>query len=316
MHLEQNTVLAHEHTRLEPKEDRLRLLQAVKANLSPIFVLFSDKRRVMNRINEQYASVQKPDIDIYDKDRIRHRLWRIDSPVLIKKIQEQIHEQNLFIADGHHRYEVARAYREQMQKRKGALLNSNYDYIMAYFTNIESKGLLVMPVHRLVRKINLHFEIFRKRLGEFFEIEQLNNREDFFFMMKKSGLRQHTLGIYKDKIFYMLRLKNSKLLDKIAVEKSKEFRTLDVAILNYLIFQQILNIDFEDKQRVNFSHNTDFLIREADNHKDSILFLLNPVPVEKMMKVALRKERLPAKSTYFYPKVLSGLVIHKFNSEG
>ena len=312
----QAAVFPHEHTRLEPKEDRLKLLRAVKANLSPIFVLFQDKNRVIKRTYEQCTINKKPFIDLVDENNVLHKVWKINEPRFLSLIQSQINNSKIFIADGHHRYEVSLMFREQMRRRlKRPLGDKDYNYIMAYFTNVESKGLVIFPVHRLVRGVALSLYNLKEWLEAYFDVEEVKDKVEFLFLIKKSGLRQPTLGLYKDKKYFLLRLKNVKTLDRIINDKPKEFRTLEVAILNQLILKKILKLDPEDKQKVIFNENTQELLGAADREKNSMVFLLNPVRTEQMLAVSAKGERLPPKSTYFYPKVLSGIVINKFKEK-
>ena len=129
--------------------------------------------------------------------------------------------------------------------------------------------------------------------------------------MEKGGLTEHVLGMYKDKKFFLLRLKNIKILDKEIHNKPKEYKSLDVCILNTLVLEKILGLNIENKECVRFSPEPEGFIREVDRDPTCIAFFLNPVRFEQIASLALKRERMPSKSTYFYPKVLSGLVINK-----
>ena len=310
-------IFGHEHTCLEPKEDRLRLLKAVKANLSPIFVLFSDKKRIIQRTYEQCIQDVKPFIDIIDDEKIFHKLWRLDYQPLLNKLQADMQNENIFIADGHHRYEVACAYRDELRREQSNLTGEeDFNYILAYFTNVESHGLTILPIHRLVKlQSRLDTSSFRLNLRDYFDVEEIKDKIRFLFLMEKAGHTEHVLGMYKDKRYWLLRLKNIKILDKEIHDKPREFRSLDVSILNYIVLKKILGLDLEDKERLTFSSNADELIEEADNNNSYIVFFLNPVKIQQVISIALSGDKMPAKTTYFYPKVLSGLVINKFNED-
>jgi uncharacterized protein (DUF1015 family) len=317
LHLENgnSSVFPHEHTRLEPKEDRLKLLREVRANLSPIFVLFSDRKRIIQRINQEYLPKEKPFIDIIDDEKIVHKLWRIDSPDILDNIESQMSQENIFIADGHHRYEVACTYREEMkQKLRFITGEEGFNYILAYFTNVESRGLTILPIHRLV-KLDLKQDIqsFKNNLKDYFDVEEIKDKNRFFFLKEKAGNAEHVLGMYKDRRYWLIRLKNVKILDKAVPDKPPGYSSLDVSILNYIILKRILGFDLEDKERITFVQDADELIERVDEDNSYIAFFLNPVKIKQIMAVALSKERMPAKSTYFYPKVLSGLAINKFD---
>jgi uncharacterized protein (DUF1015 family) len=311
------SVFGHEHTRLEPKEDRLRLLKQVKANLSPIFAVFSDRKRIIQSTYEQCIQGVKPFIDIIDDEKTVHKLWRLNSPEHLNKIESCMSRENIFIADGHHRYEVACAFRDELKKRKGPLFldESSVNYIMSYFTNVESRGLVILPIHRLVKlNANFDFNDFQSGLKDYFDLDQIKDKSRLFFLLEKAGASEHVLGMYFNKKYWLLRLKNIKLLDKLFVDKPKIYRSLDIAILNFLILKMILKIDLEDKQNIVFSADATELIGQEENLGRYVAFFLNPVKIQEIITVALSGEKMPSKSTYFYPKVLSGLVIHKFNT--
>jgi len=319
LHLEDknSSIFAHEHTKLAPKEDRLRLLKAVKANLSPIFVAFIDKERIIQRIYQQYLEDKNPFIDITDEYRVNHKVWRIDAPEIITKIQAALKDKNIFIADGHHRYEVACAFKEEMKKKTGSITGEeDFNYIMAYFTNAESRDLTIFPVHRLV-KLNPKFNMddFKASLSEYFVLEEVRDKASFFFLMEKGGRTENVLGMYKDRKYWLLRLKNIKILDKMIADKPKECRSLDVSILNSIILKKIMGVSLEENEDILYSPDAEQFIEKVDNAKGYIAFLLNPVKMQQVSAVAVTGNRMPPKSTYFYPKVLSGLVINKFGQE-
>lgn len=308
-----SAVFAHEHTCPGPKEDRLKLLNAVRANLSPIFVLFPDPRRIIQRIWRQHLQGKNPFIDIIDDEKTAHKLWKLDSPEALDKIRANLQDTNVFIADGHHRYEVACAWRDEMKKKSDKkTAEEDFNYILTYFTNIESHGLTILPIHRLIRLgAALDTRNFIAGLQDYFEVKEVKDKTQLFFLMEKGSQAEHILGMYKDKKYRLLRLKNAKVLDKMVGDKPKEYRELDVSVLNYIILKKILGIELEDKESLTFNPHADELIRQVDDNPLYIAFFLNPVKIGQMMSVALLGEKMPAKSTYFYPKVLSGLVINK-----
>ncbi len=231
----------------------------------------------------------------------------------MEDIKAKMQNENVFIADGHHRYEVACTYRDSMRRRLPKVTGKeSFNYIMAYFTNVDSRGLTIFPIHRLVR-LNPQFDLnnFRSKLIDYFDIEELKDRVRFLFLMEKAGSNEHVLGMYKNKRYCLLRLKNVKILDRMIEDKPAEYRSLDVSILNYIIIKKILGMDIEDKQNIEFIPDTDELISRVDSDAGYIAFILNPVKMQQIMSLALKGEKMPPKSTYFYPKVLSGLVINK-----
>jgi len=170
----------------------------------------------------------------------------------------------------------------------------------------------VLPIHRLVKlKAGFNMQDFIQRLKVNFDVEEVRDKARFFFLLEKAGRSEHVIGMYKNKKYWLIRLKNIKILDKIISDKPREYRCLDVSILNYLILQDILGISLDNKERVTFSNDPQEFILETDRDDNRIAFFLNPVKVSQIIAVALTGNRMPAKSTYFYPKVLSGLVINK-----
>ncbi|MCX5703609.1 MAG: DUF1015 domain-containing protein [Candidatus Omnitrophica bacterium] len=309
-----SAAFAHENTRLGPKEDRARLLKQVKANLSPIFVVFMDKKRIIQRIHQRHIQGKTPFIDVTDQDKTIHKLWRLDSPEMLSSIQASMSGEKIFIADGHHRYEVACAYRDEMRQKLGDSVTGeeNFNYILSYFTNTTSRGLSILPIHRLLKlEAKLDLEDFIAKLKDYFDVEEIKEKERFFFLMEKGGRTEHVLGVYKDKRYWLLRLRNIKILDKMISDKPKVYRSLDVAILNTIVFKKTLGLDLEAKDNIEFGSGADGFIKEADNNPLYIAFFLNPVQIQQIISVALNGERMPPKSTYFYPKVLSGLVINR-----
>ncbi|MFA4889252.1 MAG: DUF1015 domain-containing protein [Candidatus Omnitrophota bacterium] len=314
---ESQEVFGHEHTRLEAKEDRFKLLKEVKANLSPIFSVFLDKKRIIQRVYQQRAQKDSPFIDVTDDDRVTHQLWRISSPELIASMQAAMNKENIFIADGHHRFEVACAYKAEMAKRLGSSFTGeeDFNYLLSYFTNTDPRGLLIMPIHRLLKlKASLEAPSLKRGLEEYFHVEEFPDRSRFFFLLEKGGQQEHLLGLYKEGKYWLLRLKNVRILDRMLSDKPKEYRCLDVCILNYIIMNKVLGLDPEDKALLEFSPSAEELIKQVDQFKDYLAFFLNPVKMEQIIAVALTGNKMPPKSTYFYPKVASGMVINKLEN--
>lgn len=306
-------VYTHEHTRGAAKEDRMNLLKQVKANLSPIFVVFEDKNRLINRIREKYLPKHKPFIDLVDAEKTAHKLWRISDSEILKAFSEKMSGENIFIADGHHRYEVACNYRADALPQAVKPENEeSANYLLSYFTNLDPRGLTIMAIHRLVwLPAELDQEDFRKKVEPNFDVEEVKDKNKFFFLLAKAGSQEHIIGAYQHKKFWLLRLKNVKILDKLISDKPAEFRLLDVSILNYLILKNALGLDLEDKEAIKFNNNEEELLAEVDRDNRKTAFFLNPVKIQQIMKIALAGEKMPAKSTFFYPKVLSGLAINK-----
>lgn len=302
---EESMVFSHEKTHAAPKEDRLELLKHIQANLSPIFVLFSDKERNIKTVYDEVLPKKTAFIDIIDDEKIRHRLWSISDPEIIGRFKLSLNNKHIFIADGHHRYEVAINFRKLMLSQSNTPdREADYNYILTYFTNIDSRDLLILPFHRVV----INFTSDLNFLEEQFRVEKIKTKHDLKVSLAKAGRSEHAFGLYlKDKI-YLLRLKNERFLDGLICEGSKEFKRLDVTILKSLIFDR-LKISSKD---LIYTRDSDEAFGLVDKKEAHACFLLNPVKIEQLRLIALNNERMPPKSTYFYPKVLSGLVVNKF----
>lgn len=311
-------VFGHENTHNAAKLDRFKLIKQVKANLSPIFIVFQDKKRIIQRIFQKYIPSQKAFIEVADDEKTVHKLWRVDDSVNLKAIESGTSDENMFIADGHHRYEVACGYRDLMKEKLDAQFtgDEDFNYCLAYFTNTDPRGLSILPIHRLLKlESKLDVNDFIIRAKEYFDVDQVKDRVRFLFLMEKAGCTEHLIGMYKDKKYYLLRLKNVRILDKLIADKPKEYRTLDVAILNYLVLKNILNLDLANLQDITYSPDSAEFMDQVDQDPLNIAFFLNPVKIEQIINVALGGNKMPPKSTYFYPKVLSGLVINKLEKD-
>ncbi|MDP2831065.1 MAG: DUF1015 domain-containing protein [Candidatus Omnitrophota bacterium] len=313
-----SAVFGHENTHSAAKLDRFKLVKQVKANLSPIFIIFLDKKRIIQRIFQRYIPAQKPFIEVMDDEKTLHKLWRLNDPDVLRVIETSMNSENMFIADGHHRYEVSCAYRDLQREKLGAQFTGeeDFNFCLSYFTNTDYRGLSILPIHRLLKlDTRLDLDVFMDKAKEYFDIDQLKDRTRFFFLLEKAGCTEHLLGLYKDKKYFLLRLKNVKMLDKLIPDKPKEYRTLDVAIFNYLVLKNILKLNLNNLTAVKYSPDPYALMEEVDSNPLNVAFFLNPVKMQQIINIAVSGNKMPPKSTYFYPKVLSGLVVNKFEKE-
>jgi uncharacterized protein (DUF1015 family) len=313
-----SAVFGHENTHSAAKLDRFKLVKQVRANLSPIFIIFLDKKRIIQRIFQKEIPEREPFIEVVDDEKTVHKIWRLNDPGLLKSIESSMNSENMFIADGHHRYEVSCAWRDLMREKLGNQFTGeeDFNFCLAYFTNTDYRGLSILPIHRLL-KLDLRLDLtdFMAKAKEYFDIDQLKDRTRFFFLMEKAGCTEHLLGLYHDKKYFLLRLKNVKMLDKLIADKPKEYRMLDVAILNYLVFKNILRLDLENLTAIKYSPDAYELMEAVDSDPLQVAFFLNPVKIQQIINIAISGNKMPPKSTYFYPKVLSGLVVNKLEKE-
>lgn len=304
-------VLPHENTLLAPKVDRLDLMRSIKANLSPIFVLYEDTPHSILKILKKTASEKRPFIDI-SFEGIRNRAWRLDDKKDINKIQDVMRASRTFIADGHHRFEVTRMYSKELEQSGASkAARESAGYVMVYFVDAKEDMLTVLPAHRLPRDIGgLRKEEVMARLQKFFVIETAGSLKA---MMAKLGKLRgaHAFGVYMGHgQFYVLKLKSMSYVDKAVKDKPKEWKALDVSILHMFIFQHVLGIR-DDDDNIEFIKDPRETAKSVDKGAFKIAFFLNPTKVVEIKRIASLGEKMPRKATYFYPKPVSGIVINK-----
>ena len=297
-------IFPHENTHSKAIDDRLKLTKTLDSNLSSIFVCYSDKQKKVEKIFMKHALSQKPLLEVEDRDNIRHKVWRLDDPGLIEEINSSLHNEHLFIADGHHRYQVALEFRRFKTNQKVKSTGEEpFNYVMTYFTNIDSRDLLILPMHRIVKHFPVHFE----SLEENFRMDKMRNKDEIVIPLAKAGVNEHAFGLYTRDGIRLLRLKNKSLIDQVVKEGSHDYKALDATILKYFVFDP-LGIKSEDIiYTKDFNEVTDMV----DNHQADAGFVMNPVKISQLKAIALNGERMPPKTTYFYPKVLSGLTVYK-----
>lgn len=303
-----NGIYAHERTLSGPKVDRLNLVKATGANLSQIFGIYSDPRAEIQKII-LHAADRAPDADFTDEQGIGRRMWIVTDSGVIRSIEENMRNREVIIADGHHRYETGLAYRHFMEPhRKSA--DEPFDYISMYFSNVDDPGLLILPTHRKAWGIDSFDRAqFLTKLAESFEVEYPVHADlsTVLDRMREDSAETSVFGVYMDGAFGLVRLKNP--------DSPKE---LDVEILHDHIIEDILGITREDiaaGKHLHFSKSAEHVIEDVDAGKDQIGFLLNGIRPEEMFPRVVKGDRLPQKSTYFYPKTLSGMVMYRISRE-
>ena len=306
-------VLPHENTLKAPKVDRLSLLRCVKANISPIFMLYEDDKHKVSSILKNISKKTKPFISI-DIDNVRHRVWKLIDPRVSEKIENFMEPKDVFIADGHHRYEAAVNYANEIERQAIAPqgLKDSSKYFMAYFCELDDETVTILPTHRLIKDIgHLKREDIVKKLDEFFIVEKAASAKKLLDRLNDLKDR-HAFGMYLGRDgFYVVTLKKYNLAQSCMGKNSKEWKGLDVAVLHLFVIQNVLGIRDED-DNIEFVKDTEEALRLVDKGGFKIAFFLNPTKVTQVKKVAKIGEKMPRKATYFYPKPLSGLIINEF----
>ena len=319
-------IYPHEYTLAKPKEDRMNLMKACNANFSQVFTFFEDEcSKISNLLYKVYEGATgtglRPDVDFTDTFGVKNLLWVINDSTIIKEISSQMKNRALFIADGHHRYETALFYRDLIRDKEGtSKSNGNIpsDYVMMMCVSMEDSGLQILPTHRLARNIkDFNPEKIRKSLNEIFEISDMGDDCSTEILMQKLGedAHKHKLAMYMgegEKKFYILTLRDERLLDQILTGEYTEWRSIDTGILHGVIFDRILGIQAKNiskSESVKYVQGVEDSVASVNEGKYQIAFFLNPTKIGQIRDIAVKRHKMPPKATYFYPKLMTGMVI-------
>ena len=307
---ETGKVKRHEKTLSKPKEDRLKLMKNCNANFDQIFLLYSEPEKKIDGILDKHAS-RKPDYEA-KYNNVVHRLWTITHKNDIDEIVKTMKPKPLFIADGHHRYETALNYRNYMREKysdfKG---NELFNYMMVQFNNMDER-LSILPTYRLIHSLpEMNIDEVLGKIKEFFDVEETNLTEKkgkkiVGILEKKKNKK--VFALYHDKKCYILTLKDINLMNKFGAG-SGVLRKLDVSILHTLIIEKILGITDVEKH-VKYTRDENEAVKLVDEGKYQLSLFLNATTLDELKAVSEANENMPQKSTYFYPKQLTGLVMN------
>lgn len=306
-----NKVLPHENTLKAPKADRLNLMRRVKANLSPVFMLYEDDGHRMAAILKKQCSKTRPFINV-TLDGVNHRVWRITDKNALKDMMNLMSGKNIFIADGHHRYETAINYAcEAGESGLPRALKDDSKFFMAYFTQLDDKTLTILPTHRLIKDPGrMQKDDILTRLENYFVIEKFFSGQKMLSRLK-SLKKYHAFGIcFGKKEYYVIKLKDERSAEPFMGGNSDEWKSLDVSLLHLFVIQHLLGMRDED-DNIEFVKDAEEAIQKTEKGECAVAFILNPTKVGQVKKVAEHGEKMPRKATYFYPKLLSGLVMRK-----
>ena len=325
-----HVVFRHELTHTGPKADRLELLRHTRTHTGQLFMLYSDpQRRIDGLIDEIAAHSHSGEAPAEAKDEygVVHRVWPVFDPKIIDEIVRAMASQKLVIADGHHRYETALAYRDECRaKGPGGDRNAPYEKAMMTFFNTHGEGLLILPTHRLVANLpSFDLPAFRNRISSTFDQEDYAfgseaarsaAYERFQRDLLASGETGRAFGMYAGGTFTLLRLRRGVDLQKLMPNLSAAQRNLDVVLLHKVLLEEGLGVTpaaVTAGQNIGYEREIGAAVNAVDRKRAQICFLLNPVGVNQVMEIALAGEVLPQKSTDFYPKLLSGLTLYRLD---
>jgi uncharacterized protein (DUF1015 family) len=317
-------VKPHETTLSGPKTDRLNLLRACKASFSQIFSLFSDPLGKVPAILAK--STPKPEIEVKTSDGVLHRVSSLIDKNDIEAIVREMADKPFFIADGHHRYDTALTYRNEWRKAAGSFTGKEpYNYVAMYLARLEDPGLTILPAHRALFNLSdFNPSRFEDDLNRYFDIERIDFDKKSEFADRRTVLdtmahradHAHVFGmrVKGEHSYYLLTLRNEVDMDTLLPDKSPTYRRLDVSILHHLVIDRLLGITMATHKlglNIEYIKDADEAARRVQDGSADIIFYMNPTKVSEVKEVAAAGERMPQKATYFYPKLLTGLVMSK-----
>jgi uncharacterized protein (DUF1015 family) len=304
-------VRPHERTHPGPKEDRLRLTRATRANVSPIFSLYSDPTHAAWDALSP-ATEEAPWGEVSDQDGTVHRLWRVCDPDAIAAVQAATRDAELLIADGHHRYETMQAYAEEIGGATGSAPPGEHRYILMCLVALEDPGLTVFPTHRLVRGLDdERRQALEQALQRDFEMTEVPTEQ----IAPPPGGGPLQLGYIDSRAqrAFRLTLKDQAIADAALRGHSEAYRHLDTGVLETLLLKNALGLSDEDIAHFNglfYARDTAEALAMVGSGEYDAAFLMRPTPVQQVREVAAAGENMPPKSTYFFPKLLTGLLFN------
>lgn len=317
-------VLPHERTLAGPKQDRFALMAATHAHLSQVFMLYPDPEGVVDGALSDSAPEGIEQWSCEDDAGVTHSMWPVEDEGAIGKVMSHLERHPVYIADGHHRYETALAYRRHLV-RSSPLFARGSDYCLAYFTPAEHQGLVVFPYHRLVHNLpKRRLSGFHKKLSSHFQIDQAlisplepgAPRREFMHELTKRGCGGTVLGMVEGATgrAYYLSLKSDSPGKRDAVSEVEMILAgLDVVVLEDLVLTAGMGIKPKDlltEKYITYETDYDRVLDAVQKEPNQLTFLLNPTPVADVIRVADLAGVMPEKSTYFFPKLATGLVMH------
>jgi uncharacterized protein (DUF1015 family) len=312
---DENTVFPHEVTYKEPKADRLNMLRSVQKDLEPVFLIYSDPENVTVDFFAEIAKT-KPAIEVEDASGVKHAIWRVTDTQRLKLLQKAMENKKLVITDGHHRYESALTYRDERRKKEKWIDDLAFNFHMCYMVPVQDEGLVVLPTHRLLIEFKLTNDTLQA-LKHFFTISEITPTVEALESFLKSHSEEHAFVIYDGSKAYGLLLKYEKPVSEL-VNKGcpKEACLLDVVILRDVVFKHVMKVgELKMDEDLLYAESTRSALEKVNSGQAKLAFLVNPIKPEIVWHIAQKLWRLPEKSTDFYPKPVSGLMMMDISPE-
>jgi uncharacterized protein (DUF1015 family) len=320
---ERGIILPHERTFSKVKSERLLLRKACHANFSPIFGLYTDGGELLGMLRD-VAEGQAPVTDLLDGEGHRHRLWRVVDSRTVNHLGRLFHPKRIYIADGHHRYETALNYRRWVQENHAGF-NPDHpaNYVMMSLSSMQDPGLTILPAHRLIKHVpDPVSAALLKDAPDYFDIfpiDMAGGHDDGlaeFNATLSAHVDKHAIGLYAKyrSAAQVMVLKEGVMARLFADELPAPLRDLDVTVLTHLVMMKLMGFDqgfMDDATRIAYRTTTREAVRAVNDGEAELAFILNPTRIEQVQKVSEHGLIMPRKSTYFYPKVICGLVFNR-----
>ncbi len=312
---DKGNICPHEFTLAKAKQDRAQLIRACRANFSPVFGLFSDPEGTIDGKLKQV--VAQPPLAEIDEDSVIHRMWKVNDTEMIQFLSERLKDKKVYIADGHHRYETSLAYHKEFAEEV-----PDSAHVMMFLTNLDAQSLAIYPIHRQIKCPEPFMrDIFLKQLEPYLKIELLpkdQTAEQLTAHLDNAGTNGIAFCLYLGRgDAFLLKLRDIENIVPFMGEDAAELKVLDVFQLHTLVLRELLNIDTrkpEHQQYITYNVRTEESMANVDDGAFDLVFFMNPTRMDQVRELAEKGIRLPQKATYFYPKLLSGLVINRFRS--
>lgn len=316
-----NVILPHEDTISKAKDDRMHLMQATGANLSQVYALYMDEDKAIAGLLEEQSD-RKPDVTFVTDENVTLNIWMLKDETLNERISNLFEEKQLFIADGHHRYETALMYRKMRHHEDGTELGTMpYDYVMMMLVSMSDGGLFVFPTHRMIRGLKRFDEtLLIGLLTEDFIVSKIYFTEgdyaDIITDRLANSVDEILFGLYTGQNhYYLLQLKDGRSADSLVKGKSDAYKHLDVTVLHKMILEQHMGIDEEnmkEQRNLVYTYDPHRAVEAVQSGEFDCAFLMNPTKLSEIKAIAQANEKMPQKSTHFWPKLRTGIVMNKF----
>jgi uncharacterized protein (DUF1015 family) len=312
---DEGEVLPHEHTLRGPKVDRLNLTVATEASWGHIFVLYPDENQEVNSLLQPFLDGHMPAIvrdQIIEPD-VEQNFWVVNDRELVNGVVHTMRTKGpLIIADGHHRYETALGYRDDMREQHpDAPHNAAFNYVLATFVSMSDPGLVVLPTHRLIHSYEgMTSEALIQALTPTFNVTTMSDYQTLQGAMEDADSQHPRFGFY-DGRYLLLTLKRYDDVERLVPDRDSNFQHLDVTVLHELVLEHVMGLSKESvarRENLTYLRNADAGLEAVDEGEANFLFLLNPTRMRQIRACTVAGERMPQKSTDFYPKVISGMV--------